>query len=73
MAAAVLAIMLATETALAGTIQVEGACLSQFSWMDNSLTQGSSPCFVAAFLLGACSDGSEHMNFLTAIILSDMP
>lgn len=53
MAAALLAIMLATETALAGTIQVEGACLSQFSWMDNSLTQGSSPCFVAAFLLGA--------------------
>lgn len=41
----------------AGTIQTQAVCQEQFGWMDNALEQ--SPCLIAAFLLGACTDGSE--------------
>lgn len=47
-----------TRTAMAGSIQVQALCISEFSWMSNS--QGVSPCFVAGTLLSECAGGSEY-------------
>jgi len=43
-------------------VTVDAACFTQFSWMENSISQ--SPCYVAALLLGSCQSGSWHIPAL---------
>lgn len=43
----------------AGTIEDQTTCTTDYIWMYNSLEQTS--CYIAAFLLAACTDGSEYV------------